>query len=289
MWDLIWSIGCSSLIFVVFRLYRTYGISTFHAIVVNYLTALCTGLLLYQGPVKVSDIAQQPWVRGAMLLGVLFIVIFNLMARTSQQLGVSVASVATKMSLVIPVVAGLILYGEELNLMKVAGIGTALVAVFFASLKNERRHLPQDLRIFILPFLVFLGSGIIDSSIKYLEETQVPETDFPVFSATLFGFAALTGLGALLIRSPGDLLRWNPRNILGGVALGVPNFFSIYFLLRALQFKGLNSASIFTLNNVSIVMFTTLLGILLFREPMSLRNWTGVGLAVISILLISFS
>ena len=289
MWDLIWSIGFSSLIFVVFRLYRTYDISTFHAIVVNYLTAFCTGLFLYSGPLTLSDIPAQPWVTGALLLGVLFIVIFNLMARTSQQLGVSVASVATKMSLVIPVLAGLVLYGEQLNLVKIAGIATALVAVFFASLKNDKRHLRRDLRILMLPFLVFLGSGIIDSSIKYLEATMVQAPDFPVFSATLFGFAALTGLGILLIRSPGDLLHWNPRNILGGVALGVPNFFSVYFLLRALQFEGLNSASIFTLNNVCIVMLTTLLGILLFKEAMSPRNWAGIALAVVSILLISFS
>lgn len=289
MWDLIWSIGCSSLIFVVFRLYRTYDIATFHAIVVNYLTAFCTGLFFYRGPLTLSDIPSQPWVGGALVLGILFIVIFNLMARTSQQLGVSVASVATKMSLVIPVLAGLILYGEQLNLLKVIGIATALLAVFFASLKKGAPSLKRGRTIFILPLLVFLGSGVIDSSIKYLEANLVPEPEFPVFSATLFGFAAITGLGVLLVRSPGDLIKWNPRNILGGVALGVPNFFSVYFLLRALQFKGLNSASIFTLNNVAIVMLTTLLGILLFKEAMSPRNWAGVALAVISILLISFS
>lgn len=289
MWDLIWSIGCSSLIFVVFRLYRTYGVSTFHAIVVNYLTAFATGLLLYRGPVRLPEIPEQPWLTGALLLGVLFIMIFNLMARTSQQLGVSVASVATKMSLVIPVFAGLVLYGEQLNAMKVAGIAMALAAVFFTSLKNGKRQYRRDPRILVLPFLVFLGSGIIDSSIKFMQSTRVPESEFSVFSATIFGFAALSGLVILLVRKPGDLLQWNPVNILGGVALGVPNFFSVYFLLRALQFKGLNSASLFTLNNVSIVMLTTLLGILLFREPMSPRNWTGIVLAVISILLISFS
>ena len=75
--------------------------------------------------------------------------------------------------------------------------------------------------------------------------------------------------------------------ILGGIALGVPNFFSIYFLLRALQFEGLNSASIFTLNNVAIVMLTTLAGIVFFKEKLSLKNWMGIFLAVISILLIS--
>lgn len=134
-----------------------------------------------------------------------------------------------------------------------------------------------------------MGSGIIDSSIKFLQTTRVPESEFSLFSATIFGFAALTGLVILLIRKPGDLLHWNPVNIIGGMALGIPNFFSVYFLLRALQFKGLNSASIFTLNNVSIVMLTTLLGILLFREPMSARNWTGIALAVLSIAIISFS
>ena len=49
----------------------------------------------------------------------------------------------------------------------------------------------------------------------------------------------------------------------------------------------MNSASIFTLNNVSIVMLTTLLGIVLFRESLSFKNWIGVILAVMSIVIIS--
>ncbi|MEJ2163763.1 MAG: EamA family transporter, partial [Robiginitalea sp.] len=84
-----------------------------------------------------------------------------------------------------------------------------------------------------------------------------------------------------------DLKRFNGRNLLGGLVLGIPNYFSVYFLLRALQFEGLNSASVFALNNVSIVMLTTLLGIFFFREQVRPKNWIGVGLAVVSILLIS--
>ena len=75
--------------------------------------------------------------------------------------------------------------------------------------------------------------------------------------------------------------------MLGGIALGVPNYFSVFFLLKALQFEGLNSAEVFTLNNVSIVVLTTLLGIVLFREHLQWKNWVGVVMAVISILLIS--
>ena len=290
MWDLLWSICFSSLIFVIFKLYGIYGVSTFHAIIINYLTAFATGLLLYEGPIPLREIPSQPWITGALLLGVLFITIFNLMARTSQRLGVSVASIATKMSLVIPVMAGLLLYEESLTPLKVLGVGLAVIAVYSASVKEQNRHNRHDRndrRNLYLPLLVFLGSGIIDTSIKYLEATRVTPGEFPLFSAAIFGCASLTGLALLLVRPSWVRGRVRPATIVGGIALGIPNFFSVYFLLRALQFKGLNSASIFTLNNVSIVLFTTLLGVFLFKEHLSAKNWVGVALAVISILLIS--
>jgi len=57
--------------------------------------------------------------------------------------------------------------------------------------------------------------------------------------------------------------------------------------MRALQTDNMNSASVFTINNVAIVMFSTLLGILLFKEKVSLKNWGGIVLAVLSIVLVA--
>mgnify|MGYP001814708723 CR=1 FL=1 len=287
MWDLIWSICCSSIIFVVFKLFKTYKADTFHAIIVNYFTAFGVGLLVNQEPILIQELPQKTWLTGAVFLGAFFILIFNLMAATSQKLGVSVASVATKMSLAIPVIAGLILYEEHLNTMQFIGIGLALFAVYFTAYKEKRQGLNAELRTMVLPLLVFLGSGIIDTSIKYLQHTLIPENEYSLFSAVVFGFAGLTGILVLLFKKPETLIRLKSVNILGGIALGIPNFFSIYFLLRALKFDGLNSASVFTVNNVAIVMLTTLIGIVLFRESLSRKNWIGILLAVISIMLIS--
>ncbi|MEJ2163762.1 MAG: EamA family transporter, partial [Robiginitalea sp.] len=211
MWDLLCSIFFSSLIFVVFRLFDTYKVDTFRAIVVNYITAFTTGLLLYTGDLSPSQVFSLSWAGGALLLGVLFIVIFNVMALTSQRHGVGVASVATKMSLVIPVIAGLILYDEYLSPLQVAGIILALAAVYFTSLKETNRADGKDLRLLFLPLIVFLGSGIIDTAIKYLQETRVAPSEYPLFSAPIFGFASLTGLGILLIKHPSDLKRFNGR------------------------------------------------------------------------------
>ncbi len=139
----------------------------------------------------------------------------------------------------------------------------------------------------ILPLLVFLGSGIIDASIKYFETEHLNPEEVSIFSAMLFGFAAISGFCFIGIKAIKKPLKVNFKNVMGGVLLGVPNYFSIFFLLRALQNEGLDSAAIFTLNNVAIVMLTTLLGILLFKEKMSLKNWGGITLAIISIVLVA--
>lgn len=284
MWDLIWSIVCSTLIFVVFKLFDTYKIHTLYAIIANYLTAFTVGFFIFEGPVALAEWMGSSWLLPAGALGMLFIFIFNLMAQTSQTLGVSVASVATKMSLVIPVFLGVLLYGETLGALKILGVAIALAAVFFASLRPGQQRL--QVRALYLPALVFLGSGIIDGSLKYLEETRVPDREFPLFSASIFLSAALSGILFVGLRRGKPTPGLQPKDVLGGVALGIPNFFSVFFLLRALQYPGLNSASLFTLNNVCIVMVTTLLGIVLFRERLSGRNWLGVGLAVVSIVLV---
>ncbi|GGW43012.1 DMT family transporter [Arenibacter certesii] len=280
------SILSSSIIFVVFKMYSKTGVETQYAIVVNYFVAAMVGFFLYQKKINLSELPEKPWFLGTMILGILFILVFNLMAAASQRSGIAVASIATKMSLVIPVIFGVLIYNEKLGPLKIAGIVFALVAVYFAS--SKEKGVPITKNIYLLPALVFLGSGIIDTSIKFLEETKVPKDEFTLFSATVFASAATTGLILVGIKSVKHQLKFNLKNIVGGIALGIPNYFSVYFILAALQHKELNSASIFTINNVAIVMSTTLLGIILFKEKVSKKNWAGIGLAVISIILVVY-
>jgi len=118
MLDLALSVLCSSLIFVIFKLFDVFKIQTLYAIITNYIVACITGLILYQEKVDVVQVYHSNWFWGTLALGILFILVFNIMAKTSQEVGVSVASVATKMSLVIPAVLGAILYQESLSVLK---------------------------------------------------------------------------------------------------------------------------------------------------------------------------
>ena len=279
------SILFSSLIFVVFKLYAKYNVQTIYAIIVNYFTAFLVGLLNYKEAISFIEIPQKSWFWGGLALGFLFIVIFNLMAATSQKLGVSVASVATKMSLTIPVLFGVFFYKEELGIIELIGIVLALLAVYFTSLKKHK--IKARKWAFALPIFVFLGSGIIDTSIKYFQDAHMPEAEYPLFSAIVFASAGIIGVCFISFKIIKQPLKTNYRNILGGICLGIPNYFSIFFLLKALQHPTWNSASVFTINNVAIVMFSTLLGILIFKEQLSKRNWFGILLAILSIVMVA--
>jgi drug/metabolite transporter (DMT)-like permease len=285
---LLLSILSSTIIFVVFRLYKKYGVNTLQAIVVNYFVACTVGFFGY---IEGSDFTQVPsenWFPGALMLGFLFITVFNLAAITTQKSGLSVVAVATKMSVAIPVFAGIFLYNESMGLFKIIGILLALVAVYLTSIKTKEGISIKSKNL-IFPLLVFLGSGIIDTSLKYLETTYVSETDVGLFSSSIFATAGIIGCFILLGQAFAGNLRFQFKNILGGIALGIPNYFSIYFLVMALRTKGFDSSTIFTMNHVAIVTISTLVGIILFKEHLIPKNWIGLALAILSIILVANS
>jgi uncharacterized membrane protein len=57
--------------------------------------------------------------------------------------------------------------------------------------------------------------------------------------------------------------------------------------VQSLRSGILESSGIFTVNNVAIVMCSTLLGILFFKEKLLIKNWIGIGLAILGILFIA--
>jgi len=285
---LLFSILSATLIFVIFKLFSRYKINTLHAIVVNYIVACFVGFIAFDGIIIAAEIPHFSWFYYTLGLGILFIVVFNLIALTTQRSGLSVVAVATKMSLAIPIVFGLLYYKEQLGIFNGLGILLALMAVYLTSVKNSKGLMVQKKNL-VLPLLVFLGGGIIDTSIKFLEESFVAENDVPLFSATIFGSAACVGILVLVFQIFNGKFKFQLKNILGGILLGVPNYFSIYFLVKALRSGILESSGIFTVNNVGVVLISTFVGIMIFKEKLLPKNWLGIILAILSIFFVALA
>ncbi|SEM11760.1 Sugar transport protein [Aquimarina amphilecti] len=285
---LLLSILASSWILITFKLFSKYNVDTLQAIIINYIVASLSGLIAYSKPINIVTIAKYDWFYGTIALGLIFILIFNLMAITTQKNGISVAAVATKMSVAIPVIFGIMIYKESTGIIKIIGITLALVAVYMTSVKTtEGISIKKENLIY--PFLVFIGSGIIDTSLKFMEKNYVSEIDTAIFSSSIFGFAAVIGILILIYKAITTKLKISIKNIIAGICLGIPNYFSIYFLIQALRNPSMDSSTTFIINNVAILLVSTFAGIFFFKEKLIPKNWIGIILAVISILLVTFS
>ncbi|MCD8406002.1 EamA/RhaT family transporter [Tenacibaculum dicentrarchi] len=297
---LIISILIASSLFVIFKLFATFKINTAQAIVVNYLIAFLFGFYNSETSTTLLQIPQQSWFIGAFILGILFIAIFNVMGITAQKNGLAVASVAGKMSVAIPIVFGVFLYDESIGLIKIIGVLLALTSVYLASAKSDTASV--NLKDLKYPILLFLGSGCIDTLLKYMEISYVSKSAIPMFLATIFGcafifgcfFMALQVLKSLILDKKIKSIQRKQeegkqiiKNIIGGIVLGIPNYYSMAFLIKALKTEGLESSTLFTINNVSVVILTTIFALLFFKEKLVKKNWIGIGLAVISILVVA--
>ncbi len=280
MTDLVASILSSSLIFVVFRIARDYACRLPVLITVNYLAAFLLGLFLF-GPVNQSIFqAAETLFPYAALLGVLFIAMFFLIGQSSQKAGISITTLATKLSLVFPVVFSLLFFNEKLSPLKIVGIITAFTAVALSVYKKDISK--SGRKLIVLPLVIFIGSGMVDSLVKFVQAEKISRADEGLYTTMVFGVALVVGFFYLLFKKEIKAKIHFPTLILG-VLLGVVNFGSLYFIIRALNNSGLESSLVFSLNNMSIVAFTTLLGTLFFKEKLNKINFAGIALALVSL------
>jgi len=279
---LVLSILSSCLIYVVFKYLGKYNVDRLQALIINYTTAFILGYNLSVNQNFFFEVTNEAWFYGSAILGILFIIVFYLMVQTTHHHGMGVVSVASKMSLSLPVIFVILYYNEPLDFLKLTGILLAIASVYLVSVK-KKTNLKAAGFITLLPFLVFLGSGIVESTIKYLEEAFVEDDQVAYFSSSVFFFAGISGLIAYFIQSVFDYKEFKWKSLIGGIALGVPNYFSIHFFINALRAGDFTDAAVFVINNVAIVLLSTLIGIMMFSEKLEKQNRIGVLLAIISI------
>ncbi|MDO3695100.1 EamA/RhaT family transporter [Wenyingzhuangia sp. chi5] len=284
---LLLSILFTTTVFLTLKEFQRYQLDNFQAIVVSYFMALVIGCLHSISSFSVSFVLSQSWVWGALAISTLFIITFNLMAITAQKGGLSVMTVANKMSVVIPISIGVILYQEEVDFLKISGIVLALLGVWFTSKKKSVYQF--DKRLWYLPFFIFIGSGLADAIINHMQAYYVPHDALDLFSTSLFFFCGCIGVMVLLIKIISGNLKLSFKNLAGGLLLGIPNYFSIYYLLKALSHPDYETSLIFSANNLLVVLISVLLGLFLYQEKLSKQNYIGLGMSVLAILVLYFA
>jgi drug/metabolite transporter (DMT)-like permease len=275
---LIGSIVFSSWLTLSFKIVEKFGINNLQAIVFNYLTCVITGSIINGSfPIEKFTFVEPsfPW---ALVMGTMFVLLFNLVAMTTQKMGVAVASVAYKLSLVIPFIFSIYLYDEVNTMLKTLGIVLALVAVALTCYRpTTHSRSKYSAVLMLLPVTLFFGSGLLDTSSN--------QNDYLI---TAFLTAACVGLIFLSMQVMRKKQELSWKAAAAGVAIGIPNYFSIWCLVRVLKTHGTNSSAIIPINNMAIVLFSSVMALIFFREKLSMLNWAGIFLSLVAIALIAF-
>lgn len=279
---------------ILFKLFERYNINAYQAIVVNYCVCVITGCIALGAVPFETGHLQADWLPLILILGALFISGFNFVGLTVRYFGIAISSVAQRMSIGLSVPFAIWCYGEPYTSFKLIGIGLALLSVVLINIPTQKKEeapisakpaatttpsSPLDRWSFIFPISAFLISVFIEIILQYLHEVHHLEPALE--SILLFSIAALLGiLGLFIFREP---IRW--RNIIGGIVLGIPNYFSIYFLLEGVAQLG--GAVAYSLNNIVVVALSAIIGYTVFKERLSPYNWMGIAVALIAIFLIA--
>jgi drug/metabolite transporter (DMT)-like permease len=296
-------IACSASLFLIFRGFEKFKVHTFQAIVVNYFVCVGTGML-FLGDLRLFQQigTHTQWLPLAVLLGGLFISTFYLMGYTAQKISVSASSTASKISLIVPVLFSLWIFktsSKIFDFVNYFGILLVLIAIGLTSVKTQKTDKTNknelinasntSIWLLLLPFAVFAMSGAIDTLISYTSQNLLKSAwETVVFPIMLFGVAGGLGSIILAIMFFRKTTKFELKNLIAGVVLGIPNYFSVYFLLKSLSEFDNNGAVLFPIFNISVILLSTVLAIIFFKEKLNFFNKIGVLVAIMAIIAITY-
>lgn len=303
---LIAAIFFGSMFSVVFRVCQNLRIDCPQVILFNYVfaliaTAVPAAARILSGSAQIADYSiQGSSYAFATLQGLLFVIGFSVMDRSTWRSGIAITTVAARASLVLPVVLGWKMLSQPEP--KWLPVGMLLVSVMLIVLTNDiQKHegvkvsdktdAERKKRAFWALTSVFLCFGISDFCIKLSQHSvelhiapgEDISTHLDALMALIFLASGVIAFVMCLIRGSFKASPVNWKSIAGGVVLGLVNILCTGSSLRALS--RMSTDLYYPLYNIGIVLVATLTGVIFFKEKIKWTQLAGFALAIAGIVL----
>jgi len=276
------SVCCSVFVSVLLKLARRYTIDTQQAITWNYSIAGLLTWLIFKPEIPDFSLNIFPVY---IALGLFLPLIFVMLALSVRYTGIVKTDIAQRLSLFIPVLSAFLIFEEPYSFIKIIGILIAFAAIIF-SIPWQKQN-GNSITFWVYPVIVFIGMGIIDILFKQIAKTEnIPFTS-SLFIVFIIAFTI--SIIYLLYKVVVNRLKLTILNLVCGWILGVANFGNILFYLKAHQTLSNQPSVVFSSMNIGVILMGSAVGIILFKEKLSRLNYTGIVLALISILILTLA
>jgi len=266
---------CSVAVSVLLKILRQKEVDIRQTIVAGYPVAFLLTWFLLKPDISAVRTLGDAW--GIIIaLAVLLPAVFIVLGRAIEAVGMVATDAAQRLSLIIPIVAAFLLFGELLTGTRVLGLvlGFLALGALIYRPQQEQADISKDAkRTPLWLFGVWAGYGVIDILFKQVAKQGAA---FPLTLFVSFGLAGLLLLIYLLITR----VRWQGNALVAGLLLGALNMGNIYAYVRAHQVLSESPSIVFTGMNVGVIAVATLIGVGAFKETLNRMNVIGLLLAI---------
>ena len=208
--------------------------------------------------------------------GVLYLLSFVLLQLNVKKNGVVLSATFMKLGLLVPMVISVLFFREMPTAGQMAGFCIAVGAILLINLEKGSSVVGFKLGLILL----LLGGGGADAMSKVYEELGDPELSEQFLFYT-FAVAFVLCIALML----GKKQRIGKGELLFGLLIGVPNYFSSYFLLRALE--DVPAVIAYPSYSVATIFAVTVVGVLAFRERLGRCQWLALGIILAALVLLN--
>ena len=114
MINIIYTVLLFNILIIFFKLFQRFHVNTLQALIINYLTSAICSFIYLGSNLDLNYIIKLEWISYPIIIGFLFMIAFYLYSYGIQKVGISISTVASKISVIIPVSIALIIYPGEI-------------------------------------------------------------------------------------------------------------------------------------------------------------------------------
>ncbi|WP_394260707.1 EamA family transporter [Moraxella boevrei] len=278
------AVFCSVSVSLLLKILRQHQIDIRQTILLGYPVACFLTLFLLKPDFNQLNnfLQNQPVNLIIMLaLGILLPSVFVVLGKAIETSGVILTDACQRLSLILPIIASVVIFGETISGQKSLGITLAFLALF-ALLFKKSDNLAKNFHNknnYLWLIGVWLGYGVIDILFKQVAKQG---GSFPVTLSVSFGLAFV----GLLIYLLAKKTMWKSQSLVWGLLLGILNMGNIYAYIKAHQALSESPSLVFTGMNVGVIVVASIAGFVFFGERLSKINTLGIGLAMLSVFML---
>lgn len=205
-------------------------------------------------------------------IGILYFVNFLTYNKNIQGNGISLSVGVMRMSLIIPILLSLLIFGEDVHYINHIGIGVILVSFALMGKFSKSTH-------FWLLILLFIVTGISESGMKIFKNYSENSEELYLFF--LFGSAFIFNLITVISRRE----KIHYRSLLYGLVLGIPNQLTSLFFMKSLD--TVPAAIAYPMLGSSVVLLSIITDVFIWRSRFTVKQRLIFILIIVGIVLIN--